>query len=238
MQVTETVTNGLKRELNVIVGQGELGQRFSTRLGEVKEQVQIRGFRKGKVPVAHIKKLYGRSLKQSAQRTVGKAARRHSIATSASRKPEIKLNEDKDEIELVLSGQSDRSFTMSFEILPEIKIADLAALKLEREVAEVTDEVIERAVGDLLKGAIRFEAEADRAAVEGDRMTIDSIHVVRLEFEGGRREWPRHRAGELHSGFVEGIQRGARRRAEISPTFPTTIPKSRWLEKSPPSPSR
>jgi len=62
MQVTETSSDGLKRELKVTIPQGELSQRFSTRLDEVKDQVQLKGFRKGKVPTAHLKRLYGRSL--------------------------------------------------------------------------------------------------------------------------------------------------------------------------------
>ena len=62
MQVTETLADGLKRELKVVIGQGELGERFAARLGEVKDTVQLKGFRKGKVPTAHLKKLYGRSV--------------------------------------------------------------------------------------------------------------------------------------------------------------------------------
>ena len=62
MQVTETSTAGLKRELKVVIGQGELGQRFQSRIDEVKDTVQLKGFRKGKVPESHIKKLFGRSV--------------------------------------------------------------------------------------------------------------------------------------------------------------------------------
>ncbi|HJU30679.1 MAG TPA: trigger factor family protein, partial [Hyphomicrobiaceae bacterium] len=62
MQVSESSVTGLKRELKIVVGQGELTQRFATRLDEVKDQVQLKGFRKGKVPIAHLKKLYGRSV--------------------------------------------------------------------------------------------------------------------------------------------------------------------------------
>ena len=62
MQISESSISGLKRELKVVIGQGELGERFANRLDEFKDQVQIRGFRKGKVPVAHLKKLYGRSV--------------------------------------------------------------------------------------------------------------------------------------------------------------------------------
>jgi trigger factor len=232
MQVTETVASGLKRELNVIVGQGELGQRFSTRLGEVKEQVQIRGFRKGKVPVAHIKKLYGRSLMAEVlQQTVEETSRK-AIADRNERpahQPEIKLTEDKDEIERVLSGQSDLAFTMSFEILPEIKIADLTALMLERWVAEVTEEAVENAVGELRQRSIRFESEADRVAGQGDRLTIDFLgRVDGVAFEGGKGEDVQLVIGQstFIPGFVEGVM-GAKagEEREISPTFPDNYPE-------------
>src|SRR6478735_2373530 len=62
MQVTEANTEGLKRTLKVVVGADELGRRFSERLDEIKDRVQLKGFRKGKVPVPHLKKMYGRSL--------------------------------------------------------------------------------------------------------------------------------------------------------------------------------
>ena len=62
MQVSVTSAEGLKRTLKVVIGQGELGERFTTRLGEVKDTIQIKGFRRGKVPAAHIRKMYGRSL--------------------------------------------------------------------------------------------------------------------------------------------------------------------------------
>ena len=61
MQITETSNEGLKRTLQVTVPAGELGKRFSDRLDEIKDRVQLKGFRKGKVPVAHVKKMYGRS---------------------------------------------------------------------------------------------------------------------------------------------------------------------------------
>ena len=61
MQVTETSSEGLKRQLKVVIA-AELGRRLSARLGEVKDNVQIKGFRKGKVPVEHIRKMFGRSL--------------------------------------------------------------------------------------------------------------------------------------------------------------------------------
>ncbi len=62
MQITETSSEGLKRKLKVVVGAAELEQRFSARLGELKDRVQLKGFRKGKVPVAHLRKVYGKAV--------------------------------------------------------------------------------------------------------------------------------------------------------------------------------
>ena len=62
MQVTETSSEGLKRRLKVVVGADELGERFTAHLDKIKDQVQLKGFRKGKVPLSHIKKVFGRSV--------------------------------------------------------------------------------------------------------------------------------------------------------------------------------
>ena len=87
MQVTETARDGLKRTLKVVVNQQELGERFSVRLDELKDRVQLKGFRKGKVPVPHLKKVYGKSLMQEVlEQTLLRPVRRRSkSATSALR---------------------------------------------------------------------------------------------------------------------------------------------------------
>ena len=77
MQVTETAAAGLKRELRVVIGASELGDRFQLRIDEVKGTVQLKGFRKGKVPVSHLKKLFGRSvMAEVVQQTVEETSRK------------------------------------------------------------------------------------------------------------------------------------------------------------------
>src|SRR5258705_6201210 len=137
MQISEASVTGLKRELKVVIDQGELTQRFTTRLDEFKEQVQLKGFRKGKVPVAHLKKLYGRSvmaevLQQAVEETSRKAIEERK--ERAAHQPNIALTEDKDELERVLTGQGDLAFTMSYEALADINVTDLSAVKLGRAV--------------------------------------------------------------------------------------------------------
>src|SRR5262245_60195853 len=162
MQVTETSSTGLKRELKVVIGQGELGQRFESRIDEVKDQVQLKGFRKGKVPLSHIKKLFGRSvMAEVVQQAIDETSRK-AISERNERpahQPTIGFGDNREEMDRVLTGESDLAYTLSFEILPKIEITDLSALPLEREIAEVSDEAVDKAVADLVERGIRYEAE-------------------------------------------------------------------------------
>jgi trigger factor len=212
MQVTETSATGLKRELKVVIGQGELGERFQSRLDEVKDQVQLKGFRKGKVPVAHLKKLFGRSvMAEVVQKTIDETSRQ-AISDRNERpahQPTIDFGEnDQDGMEKVLTGERDLSYTLSFEVLPNITVTDLTTLKLEKEVADVADEAVEKALADLQNASTRYEAEADRPAAMGDRITVDYAgRVDGAEFEGGQAEDADFvlEEGRLIPGLVEGL---------------------------------
>jgi trigger factor len=108
MQVTETSTSGLKRELKVVIGQGELGERFQSRIDEVKDQVQLKGFRKGKVPLSHIKKLFGRSVMAEVVQQAVEETSRKAISDRNERpahQPTIGFGEDKEQMDRVLTGQ-------------------------------------------------------------------------------------------------------------------------------------
>ena len=197
-----------------------------TRLDEVKDQVQLKGFRKGKVPVAHLKKLFGRSLmaevlQEAVEETSRKAINERN--ERAAHQPNIDLTEDKDEIEQVLSGQSDLAFTMSFEVLPEIKVTDLAALKLEREVAEVTPEAVDKAVGDLVERAhpLRGGGRARRRRGRPRHRRLRRPHRrQRVRGRQGRGRADRARPVAVHPGLRRGHhgrqgRRGARRQCQV-----------------------
>ena len=98
---------------------------------------------------------------------------------------------------------------MKFEILPSIAVTDLTALKLEREVADVAAEAVDKAVGDLVERSVKHEPEAERAAGKGDRLTIDFVgRIDAVEFEGGKGEDVQLVVGEgqFIPGFVEGLE--------------------------------
>ena len=210
MQVSVTSSEGLKRTLKVVIPQGELSERFSTRLNEVKDTIQVKGFRRGKVPVGHIRKLYGRSLMAEVVQTALEESTQKALTERHERpayQPKIDVPEDKEEIERVMTGAADFAYSMSFEVLPEIQITDLSTLQLEKLVADVPDEAVDKALGELAKRNVKFEIEEGRAVGDGDQATIDFLgRIDGEEFEGGKAEDAPIVIGE--GGFIPGFEEG------------------------------
>lgn len=230
MQVTETSSEGLKRKLKVVVGADELGERFSAHLDRIKDQVQLKGFRKGKVPISHIKKVFGRSVMND---VLQEAIRETSSKALSDRKerpamlPDISLAENA-EIESVVAGTADLAYEMSFEVLPEVTLTDLKSLKLERLKAEVDDEQLDKALKELAERNQVFQAEEGRAAAEGDRVTIDFKGTIDGEpFDRGSGENLALVIGNANfiPGFEEGLK-GAKKgeSRDIKATFPAEYP--------------
>src|ERR1700752_2141287 len=118
MQVTETNTDGLKREFKVVVPASDLDARLNDRLAALKDRVQIRGFRPGKVPVTHLKKVYGRAamaetIDEVVRETNAKIISDHGLKLAMD--PKITLPEAENEIEGVITGKSDLSYTVALE---------------------------------------------------------------------------------------------------------------------------
>ena len=227
MQVTETSTDGLKRTLKVIVGANELAERFTSRIDEVKDTIQLRGFRKGKVPIGHIKKVYGRSLMAEVLQDLVEKSSQQALTDRQERpamQPQIAFSEDKDELEQVMEGKADLAYTMSFEVLPKIDLVDFSTLKLEREVVEVDDETIDKAVGDLAERNVSFEVEEGRAAAEGDQLKIDCAGSIDgTTLEGGTGEYMEVVLGR--GGFIPGFEDGLKgAKAGDEPTIKATFP--------------
>ncbi len=239
MQVTETSSAGLKRELKVVIGQSELGQRFDERLESVKGQVQIKGFRPGKVPAAHVKKLYGRSLMAEVLQQTLEESSRKAISDRNERpamQPDIKMTEDKDEIESIISGKSDLAYTMAFEVLPQITLADFGALTLTREVATVGDDDVQKGLDELATRSVSYTIEDARAAATGDQVTIDFAGKIDgVEFPGGKAADMPVVLGQ--GGFIPGFEDGltgakAGDSRVINATFPATYSEKSLAGKS------
>lgn len=226
MQITETVSEGLKRELKVVIEAQELDERLNAKLDEVKDKVQLKGFRPGKVPVEHIKKVYGRSLmaevlEQTVQETSNKAISERDERPAFQ--PAIAFEDEGSVLERAIAGGSDLAYTMSFEILPQIELVDFKTLTIEKPVAEVTDEEIDKALTRIRESNTDYEAK-DGVAKDGDRLTIDFLGKINDEpFEGGKGEDVHIILGRgmFIPGFEEGLE-GAKAGDErtLNVTFP------------------
>jgi trigger factor len=210
MQIIEASENGLKRTLKVVVAAGELNDRLASRLDQVKGNVQLKGFRKGKVPLAHIRKVYGRSLMaevlQDAIRDTSERAIRERNERPAHM-PAISLTEDQGEINDVIEGKKDLSYQMTFEVVPTFEIADLTAIELERLSADVDEATLQNSIDDLLERASTFEADEARKAETGDRVTITYVGTIAGKaFEGGAGEGLSLVLG--NAGFIPGFEDG------------------------------
>ena len=226
MQVTETTNSGLKRELKVVIGAEELDNKLEARLVDLKDKVQIKGFRPGKVPVTHLRKMYGRSvMAEVLQETVTETSR--SALTERDERPafepEITLTEDKEEIDQIMDGKADLAYTMAFEILPEIELEDMSSYKFEKLVAEVDEEEHQKGIDQVLEGRVDYAA-VEREAQDKDRVTIDFIGRIDGEaFEGGTAEDTPVilGQGQFIPGFEEGLMgTKAGDEKDVTTTFP------------------
>ena len=193
MQITETLSEGLKREYKVVVPAAELDAKVNARLDELKNRVQIRGFRPGKVPVAHLKKIYGRSVMAEAiDQTIRDAnsklftERGFRLATE----PKITMPTEQKEVEELLSGKSDLTYTVAIEVVPPIALADFKSFKVEKPVADVTDAEVDDAVKRIAEQNRSFADKGEGAkAASGDRVTVSFKGMIDgTAFEGGTAE--------------------------------------------------
>ena len=190
MQVTETLSTGLKREYKVVVPASELSRQLDDRLSDMAKRANIKGFRPGKVPVPHLKRVYGKS---AMAEVVQKAIDDQSKAILAERKlkpayqPEVTLPQDPQEVDAIMDGKGDLAFTMALEVIPDFELKDHSGLELTRHVADVTDEQVKETLDRLSAQNKSFEDRAaDAAAEKGDRVTIDFIgRVDGKAFDGG-----------------------------------------------------
>ncbi len=210
MEITETTSDGLKRELKVKIAASELSDRLSKRLDELKTQVNLKGFRPGKVPVDHLRKVYGRSvMAEILEQTISESTQK-AISDRKERPafdPDISVTEDSEEMEKVIAGDSDLDYTISFEVLPDIEITDLTKLKLEKPVVDVTKKEIDQGLQRIGEDAVTYKKK-DGKAKEGDQVTIDyEGKIDGKPFDGGKADGAPVVLGKgvFIPGFEEGL---------------------------------
>jgi trigger factor len=224
MQVTELSAEGLKREYKVVVQAAEIEDQVAHRLEELKGRVRMPGFRPGKVPVALLRKQYGRSvmgevIEQAVNRGSQKAIADHELRPALRPKIEVTSFDE----------GADLEFTMALEVLPEVPEVDLKKIELTRPVAEVSDETLARALDNLVRRLQEYEPPAEpRPSRTGDRLLIDFEGRVDGEvFAGGKaQDVPLVLgSGFMLPGFEDqltGVEAGADVTLDV--TFPENYP--------------
>jgi trigger factor len=188
MQVTETLNEGLKRGYTITVTAAELDAKVQEKLIEAQPEVEIKGFRKGKVPLAILKKQFGtRILGDAMQEAIDGAMKDHFDKTGdrPALQPEVKMVGG----ETWKEGQ-DVVVEMTYDALPPIPDVDASKLKLDRLIVKADDKAIEEALENLAKSAQSFDDRKKGAkAKDGDQIVIDFKGSVDGElFEGGSAE--------------------------------------------------
>jgi trigger factor len=228
MQVIETLSEGLRRGLKIVVASDELDRRLNERLEEMRGTVQLKGFRRGKVPIAHLRRTFARRMMPELVENVVQESTREALDKRQERavaQPKLGFGEGDDGLEKVMEGKADLAFTLEFEVMPEIEPVEFSKLRLKRPVAEVQQSDIDEALERVRRDQRRFEARPDGASAEnGDRVTIDFVGRIDGEpFEGGSAEDAPLElgSGSFLPGFEEqlvGIASGEKR--DVKLVFP------------------
>ena len=188
MQVTETLNEGLKRGYSILLTADELNETVDQKLREAQPEVEMKGFRKGKVPLPLLKKQFGQRLMGEAmQEGIDGAMSKH-FEDSGDRpamQPDVKMSNGEE-----WKPGDDVQVEMSYEALPEIPELDLKSISLEKLVAKVEDDAIDEALSNLAETSQDFEDRGKTAkSKDGDQVTLDFVGKVDdVAFEGGSAE--------------------------------------------------
>src|SRR5688572_29437388 len=190
MQVTETASTGLRREYKVVVPSNELDAKVNERLSEIKGRIRIDGFRPGKVPVAHLKRVYGRSVMAEAIEAAVRDTNARIITDNGFKlamEPKVNLPTDEEEVKSMVEGKADLAYSVTMEILPKITLADFKGIEIDKLSAEVSDAEVDEALGKIAEQNRPFEAKGEGAAAEkGDKVTVSFVGSIDgTPFEGG-----------------------------------------------------
>jgi trigger factor len=237
MQVIETLAEGLKREIKVVIPAKDMEAQLNERLADAKDRVRINGFRPGKVPMSHVKKMYGKSIMAE---LVNEIIRDRPSAILSERgeksatQPEIAMTEDEAQAEKILSAQADFEFTLSYEVIPAITLKDASGIKVVREVVDIDEKEVTEQILRIAESARTYESKKGKAA-DGDRVTIDYLGKVDGEaFDGGKDEDAELVIGSNRfiPGFEEqlvGLKAGDEK--VITVTFPAEYPAANLAGK-------
>jgi trigger factor len=233
MQVVQKSGDGLSRVYGVRIGAAELGEKLEARIREITPRLNLKGFRPGKVPAAHVRRVYGKALmgevvEQTLNETSQQVLTDNGLRVAAQ--PDLKPESD---MEAVIAGREDLAYELNVEVMPDFEPMDVSTLQLERPVYTPTSEELDEAVADLAKQNRTYEDRSGKKikAQDGDQVTLDFLGRIDGEaFEGGTAEDAQLVLGE--GRFIPGFEEqlvGAAPGADVTVnvTFPEDYPVER-----------
>jgi len=191
MQIIEKTGEGLSRVYGVKVTAADLGEKLTARIAEIAPQMNLKGFRPGKVPAAHVRRVYGKSLMSEViEQTINESSQKvlADYNLRPATQPDLKPESD---MEKVFAGQSDLDFELAVEVMPDFEPIDPATLKLKKLVYSPSDKEVDEAIAELAKSSRTYETRTGKTvkAKTEDQLIIDFIGRVDGEaFEGGSAE--------------------------------------------------
>jgi trigger factor len=226
MQVTEKAAEGLSRTFEIVIPSKDLQARLDAKINEIRPQVRLKGFRPGKVPAAHIKKVFGESIlgdllnDELLPQSIDSTLKERSIEPAST--PQIDVKSDP---KAMVSG-ADFEFQIQLDIMPEFDAPDPKKLKITRPVADIEDAQIDEALAELAKESRAFAEKKGKTAKaeDGDAVVVDFVGKMDGEvFEGGSAEDARVVIGD--GAFIPGFEeqlKGAKKgdEIELKVTFP------------------
>lgn len=189
MESVETV-EGLSRTYKVNVPKADLQKRFDERIEEIRPQMNLKGFRPGKVPASHVKKMFGKDIMGEVVQALVQETSQKAIEDADVRpagQPEMKMESD---MEKVLSGDEDLAYEMNVDVMPEFEPVDVKKLTIKKPVAEIGDAEIDERLTQIAEANPKYEKRAKTAkARDKDAVVIDFLGKLDGEpFEGGAAE--------------------------------------------------
>lgn len=225
MLITETVSEGLRREYTVVVAAADLDSRLLGKIEEVKPKLNLKGFRPGKAPVSYLKKTFGKSMMGEIVEAIVNEGSQKAVSDNNLKVAFPPRIEPVGDVQAAVDGKADLEFKVVIDLMPDFELADVTSLEVEKLVAEVTDADIDEAVSRLSEQARTYSARAEGEAAEAkDSVLIDFVGSVDgEEFEGGKAEGFNLvlGSGQFIPGFEDqliGVKAGEAR--EVKVTFP------------------
>ena len=225
MQITQTVSEDLRRQYTVTVPASELDAKVTKRLEEMKPRVNLKGFRPGKAPVSFLKKQFGKSVMgEVVEQTVNEGSQK--AISDNQLKPALQPRvEPVGDVQQVVDGKADLQFTVTVDLMPDFEATDVSKLSVERLTSEVADSDIDEALDRLAKQSRGYATRAEGEAAEKDDIVqIDFVGTIDgVEFDGGKGENFNLTlgSGQFIPGFEDqliGVKAGEAR--DVKVTFP------------------